>query len=528
MDQGGQSLGYQQAVDAAWHQRGQRAWAFSGASNIVLVLALLVGARVWVAAGLGLHWDETYYWQWSRHLSLSFYDHPPMVAYAIRLGTAVFGDGPLGLRAVAIGAMVAASGLVYLLALALFDDRRVATLSLLWFSVMPHTGFFSVIIFPDTPSILFWVLSCYGLAQVWRTGHGAWWYLVGIGFGLTMLSKYNGVFLIAGAGAWVLLAADMRMWLRRREPYLAALLSVAVFSPVLVWNAQNGWVSFGKQFGRVLNTVPEAGLANVGAYLGVQAAFVSPLIYLFALAGCGVALWRGLREGRSNWLLLGLTSAPTLLFFLFHALTDIVKTQWPSSAYPTAIIAGVALFAARAEAPGAPAWLRRSFCAAPWLGIVMTAALYLQMTLTVVPVVAAGDPMAIFSGWGEFARDARAAAAAQQAGYIATSEYVPTAILRYYLPEGPTVFQASEAIRYGDEAPVDQAMLADAPGLYVAAADRDAVERMRPYFNAITPLPNLVRTRGGDPIETFHVYLLNGYRGGLPFAGSWSAGERER
>ena len=30
---------------------------------------------------LQLHFDETYYWVWSKNLQLSYYDHPPMIAY---------------------------------------------------------------------------------------------------------------------------------------------------------------------------------------------------------------------------------------------------------------------------------------------------------------------------------------------------------------------------------------------------------------------------------------------------------------
>ncbi len=488
------------------------------------VLALLLAARVAVAVTLDLHWDETYYWQWSRHMALSFYDHPPMVAYGIWLGTALFGDTALGIRAPAIAAMLAASVLVYWLAMTLFADRRMGLLSLLWFSVMPHTGFFSVIMFPDTPALLFWVLTCCALAQVWRTGQGGWWYLAGAALGLTMLSKYTGAFLALGTVAWVGLSAEMRPWLRRKQPYLAALLGLAVFSPVLLWNAQHGWVSFTKQFGRVLDAAPDAGLANAGAYLGVQAAFVSPLIYAFCLAGSGVALWRGVRpkggQGQGVWLLLALTSLPTLLFFLVHALTDIVKPQWPSAAYPTAIIAGVAAFAPLV--PSRP-WVRRAFVAAPWVGLAATAALYLQMTLTLVPVAAAGDPLAIFAGWANLARATSAAAVAQQAGYIATTGYVPAALFRFYLNDGPPVLQLSEALRYTNEAPVDQSVLAQNAGLYLAPAAQDDIAALRPHFDSVTPLPPLVRARRGDAIAEYRVYRLDGYRGGLPLWGAIGA-----
>src|SRR5437016_8252391 len=150
---------------------------------LTLLLAVIV-LRCWVADRTDFETDEPYYWLWSRGLALSYFDHPPMVAYFIRLGTMLFGDTVMGIRSMAIIAMIAASVLLYALALVLFSDRRVALLALLWSNMTPHTAFFSIIMFPDTPAILFWVLSCVGLALVWRSDRGEWWYLVGVATGL--------------------------------------------------------------------------------------------------------------------------------------------------------------------------------------------------------------------------------------------------------------------------------------------------------------------------------------------------------
>ena len=77
---------------------------------IVLLLAPLVVLRIWVAGNMDFESDETYYWLWSRHMALSFYDHPPVVAYLIGLGTWLLGDTALGLRSMSIVAILIASG----------------------------------------------------------------------------------------------------------------------------------------------------------------------------------------------------------------------------------------------------------------------------------------------------------------------------------------------------------------------------------------------------------------------------------
>ena len=89
-------------------------WLVSALPLVALLLGL-VTLRYWVAGYVDFETDEAYYWLWSRRLAASYYDHPPMVAYLIRLGTGLFGDTILGVRSMAVLAMIAASGLLYLL-----------------------------------------------------------------------------------------------------------------------------------------------------------------------------------------------------------------------------------------------------------------------------------------------------------------------------------------------------------------------------------------------------------------------------
>jgi len=492
---------------------------WSAANRLALVSGLLLAvvvARYWVVIHSDFETDEAYYWLWSRGLAWGYYDHPPMVAYFIRLGTTLFGDTILGIRSMAILAMIAASVLVYVLASLLFDDRRVALLSLLWFSMMPHTAFFSIIMFPDAPALLFWVATCVGLAMVWRSGRGEWWYLVGVAVGLLLLSKYTGAFLICGIVAWLLASAEMRPWFKRPEPYVAGAIALLLFSPVIMWNAQHGWASFIKQFGRALEVSSVGGVANMSAFVGIQAAFVSPLIFVFIIAGLAVAVSRGLRRREANWLLLALTSAPMLLYFLLHAFSAEVLPQWPSAAYPAGIVAAVAAFAALNSEGNSRSFVRVSFDAAPWVGLVFTLTLLAQMTVRPVSVLAANDPLSRFAGWTELASKTRAVANAQHADYIATNEQGLDGALAFYLRD-MTVFQTSEAIRYESLPPVDQALLRRAVGLYVVEASLDDVARLRQYFDTVEPVSTIWRTRDGDPIEPYHLYKLTGYRGGLPF-----------
>src|ERR1700731_1489332 len=94
--------------------------------NTSLVVLALVALRLVAAAWTPLTFDEAYYWTWSKHLAFGYYDHPPMVALVIRLGTLIAGDTELGVRLVSILLAPPMSFAVYRSAEMLFGGRRVA------------------------------------------------------------------------------------------------------------------------------------------------------------------------------------------------------------------------------------------------------------------------------------------------------------------------------------------------------------------------------------------------------------------
>src|SRR5208337_4568708 len=79
--------------------------------------------------------------------------------------------------------------------------------------------------------------------EVRAPGRRGWWVGFGLCCGLALLSKYHGVFVLAGS-ALFLLTSRQRAWLKRPEPYLALLVTAIVFAPVLIWNVSHHWASF--------------------------------------------------------------------------------------------------------------------------------------------------------------------------------------------------------------------------------------------------------------------------------------------
>ena len=149
-----------------------------------VALALLTLLRLVVAAVTPLAPDEAYYWVWSRALASGYLDHPPMVAGWIWLGTALLGDGALGVRL--LGPL---SGLVgaWLLAATAGDvcgDRRLGARAALLLNATLLLGIGTVTMTPDTPLIFFWTLGVFGCGRLLATGDGRWWGLIGLASGL--------------------------------------------------------------------------------------------------------------------------------------------------------------------------------------------------------------------------------------------------------------------------------------------------------------------------------------------------------
>jgi 4-amino-4-deoxy-L-arabinose transferase-like glycosyltransferase len=203
------------------------------------------------------------------------------------------------------------------------------------------TGYYgmaaSMFALPDGPLLFFWLLTVDRLSVALEDPDAHRlrpWIEVGLAWGGAMLSKYHAVFIPLGAALYVLLDGRMRRrWLFRPGPFVALAMGLIVFSPVIIWNAQHGWVSFLFQGGRAVGSWvprPDSLLLALLARGGVSAAVVgfwsgswwrpfdpveerqeSPerLSLCLALVPLGVFTGRVLPSGlSSHWGLIGLVS----------------------------------------------------------------------------------------------------------------------------------------------------------------------------------------------------------------------------
>lgn len=242
--------------------------------RVVGVVVAVTALRVLHAGWIGLSEDEAYYWVWGQHLAAGYFDHPPVIAWIIRLGTTVLGDTERGVRLVGL----LLGGLVAWMAAGLSKDRLLAALLML---STPILLLGNTIATPDVPLVATWVAAL-------LAAHRQRWGWVGVACGMAMLSKYTGVLLLP-----LLLAAQPRA-LRHRGPYVAILVAGLVYLPNVIWNLQHDLISWRFQLNHVSETPSRL------AFLGAQWVLGGPLLAPVALCWWCIG-WRGSSIERLCW-----------------------------------------------------------------------------------------------------------------------------------------------------------------------------------------------------------------------------------
>jgi Dolichyl-phosphate-mannose-protein mannosyltransferase len=339
------------AMVAVPARQGEREWV--GWTALLIAGATLV--RLLFVTATDIANGEAYYYVWSRFPALSYYDHPPLVAWMTWLTTRG-SHGSLAVRAGPLVCSVLFGAGVYLLARRLFSPRA-GFLAVAIVTVIPVFFVSSYALNPEAPLAPLWVLGLL-LLNGMREHDEPWRPLAaGAVAGLAFLAKYSGVLLLGVGLLYVLVSPRGRRWLRRPSLYLGSLVALAVAAPVLVWNHQRGWPSLVLHF--VERTGPEdvASLAlNAWHALVGQLGPLNPLIFPALLAVLVVCIRRSSADDRYRFL--ALASWPVLLFFwvMMSRVRD-AESHWTMVGYLPLVVAAGGLLDGRAgRLPAALRW----------------------------------------------------------------------------------------------------------------------------------------------------------------------------
>ncbi|MCP3677610.1 MAG: glycosyltransferase family 39 protein [Deltaproteobacteria bacterium] len=415
---------------------------------------------------LGLIPDEAHYWEWSRRLDLSYYSKGPAIAWIIALSTAILGDTEFAVRIGAVLFSLVGSLLLYSLTKDIFKSERAALLSILILNLTPLYAVGSILMTTDAPFILAWGVTVYLFRRAVRGNGSPFWYLAGIAVGFGLLSKYIMGLIFPCMLLYLIMSRDDRHWLTRREPYIATLISLLVFSPVILWNIRNGWVTIRHTMGQAH---VEAGLGfsldSVLEFVGGQAGLITPLIFLgllYAVVKCGVAGLGGFGGGafaaggaelsrrKRDYILLFCMSVPVLLFFLVKSGQGKVQGNWAAAGYITAFIATGGVWDniysryERRRGLGKSA-ITVLFCGALLLSLVATTAVHYPRLLTMAGMkrVLQKAPYNRIVGWegaGEAVGEVYREMERRNRSFIVGGTYQTASELAFYIPGHPTLY----------------------------------------------------------------------------------------
>lgn len=308
----------------------------------ILLIVIIASAvvRLVLAAMLELTNDEANYWLYALYPSLSHFDHPPMVGFFIQIFSVnLIFNSELFLRLSSVLTGTVNTYLIFLIGRKIKDDLTGLTAALLYTSSLYAFVITGIFIQPDTPMVLFWMISLYFIINIFSDNaitskKRKSFLLLGLLIGLAVLSKYHGAYLWGAAGAYILLYN--RKWLKVKELYFAIFITLLCTIPIFIWNAQNNFISLTFQGERV--DVFKSGLQFnffLQEFFG-QMFYNNPVNFIIII----IALFKlkSLSLNKNYLRLLIITGLPLIILFLVFSLFRRTLPHWSGPAYISMIL----------------------------------------------------------------------------------------------------------------------------------------------------------------------------------------------
>jgi hypothetical protein len=502
---------------------------------LIVALLALAAVRALLASRFGLSTDESHYAMFARYPAWGYFDHPPMVGWLGAL-TSTLGRSPFFYRLGPILCSLATLAVLWRLALRLYDDRRLAPTALFLFLLLPVHQLLALALLPDATLNLFW---CAGMLAAWHafeTRRWGWWLATGLCFGGMLLSKYHGVLFPLCLFLYAALSRETRPLLWSPKPYAAGLIGLLVFSPNILWNARNEWISY-------LYQIRHGGGSGVFEFenlleaVGGQLAAASPVLFVLLVVA---ALRRPATRADRFAFCLGV---PVFLFFGTVGLFGKILPHWPATGwFGGALLLASALVRAETQsAELAQRWRQWTRIAAQVAGISLALmfsviiwplipAVYrpaqaaserLHRAFPSVPPLREYRPRMDISndlyGWSRAAREIEALRAAMprpERTFVFCHRFYLTSLLAVHLDP---VTAATALHRPGQyQLWFDPQAYAGWDALFVDYRNRwhQGPQRYRGHFDRMDDTPrSFTVERGGETVHAFDVYRYYGYRG---------------
>ena len=295
---------------------------------------------------MGLMPQDAYYYLYGQNLSLSYFDHPGMIGYLLRIFTEIFGQSIYVVKLADF--TITSLTIIYFYKLSsLFLSKHRTNRSIV---LLVSTLFISILSFnstPDVPLLLFWTLSILFLHRAIFEDKKWYWILAGIAMGMAFNSKYTALLLQIGILGFVIFSTKYRKLLISPWLWLSLLISIAITFPVWLWNYQNEFASFAFQSSERTSSIGKfeiKPLLLLGA-IGHQLFLLLPILFsvfvVFSFKHIKKVLVKFKLPSEKTLFLLAFF-IPTFIGFFLISPVYWVKLNWMMPSYITGtIIAGM-------------------------------------------------------------------------------------------------------------------------------------------------------------------------------------------
>lgn len=307
----------------------------------VVILFALVSRWMYLRSGLlNLSGDEAYQWTWSKHLALSYYSKPLGIALFQKFGTLIGGDTEFGVRFFS-PLLAALLSIIVLRFLAREVGARMAFWALVATFTVPLLCVGSLLMTIDPPLVLCWMWATIaGWRAVQPDAKTRDWLIVGLAMGLGFLCKYTAALQILCWAIFFALSPAARSHLKKSGPWLALGVVGLCTLPVIIWNAQNGWITVSHVAGNAqLGKSWQPTLKYFGEFFGAEFGLLNPVFFI-AVLWASLAFWKR-RTEKPLWLFLACMSAPLFYGYWLYSLHSRVQPNWPAAAIPPLFCLGV-------------------------------------------------------------------------------------------------------------------------------------------------------------------------------------------
>lgn len=471
--------------------------------------------------------DEAYYWNYAQHMDLSFYDHPPMVAWLIWFGTSIFGNSEFGVRFGAFCCGLITMGYIYALARNLYD-KTTAVRSVLLLAVLPFFFATGSVMTTDAPQVAAWAATLYYMERALIADRRIAWLGMGIAFGLGILAKYTLALLGLAALVFVIADPSSRRWLRRPHPYLAAGLALLLFLPVLIWNMRNNWISLSFQSSRV------KGVGDDQFSLHLLLVHLMLLLTPAGLVAAFVALASGrnsngsLFERRRRLFILSFAGVP-LAVFVVLSIFDSLRFHWTGPLW-LALLPTMAWMMGEGRYTGAIGrWLKQAW--KPTIAICLFlygfAMHFLVLGIPGIPYQAIGQGFPEHYFWREAATDIEQIVeevrqeTGQEPIVVGMSKWSVASVLTFYNRGRPMEIRSRNM--FGDSGAMYDFWYPSEPPtarpIILVGMEADSLERTRQNrdIGAMLvdpgPVKDLAIVQDGKPLRNVYYRIAHGYVG---------------